>query len=358
MSPRIAKKDQGELPKPQVTVGTLGFLPLNAFSASCLQQGVGQVILDISWGKENQPFTKKSVKFSGKKANLDLKQKYFRSMSDVFYRGKLPQVLLVYPDQIDWPAFVQDVIQFTYKMISLGFFVKEEAASVQTLYPCFVLFGHGVYYDAFMQSLRHELTQLVDLDESIREEILKQFVRGVANVEGALNQPTEPYDLLPVPKQIKIAGATETTLQTVQSVLSLNSVVTIIENRVRRSAERLELETSLAKVASKILPNLALLENWDAKKVQTILEDVKTTVFGLAKKRQVVEDYETSDDFAVVPVVKKSSVNVKEVSPLTNQDAFVVKTLDYYVAQNQNNMKPSKVIGELTKTLESHLVSE
>lgn len=136
MCPRIAEKDRAELPKPMVKIGTLGFFPLNSLGLSYRHVGLGDTMLGLqdSEGAACAVQTEVLLKDKNDKSvPVSLNGFYYRNLSDALYRGKLPQVVLATPSLTQLSQWSNEILDYTEKMLSLGFMFQTNA--IDKLFP-------------------------------------------------------------------------------------------------------------------------------------------------------------------------------------------------------------------------------
>ncbi len=325
MSPRIANKDRAEIPKPKVQVGTLGFLPLNNLAVSYRYQQVGDVLIGM---QGQSPLTGNQVQLNtrGQTVPFDLKGVYFKSISDAFYRGKLPQVIVATPSVDELPEFLNDFVDFVDKVLSFGFFLQPDA--IDTLMPVVVLATPGVFFSRFTQLLANHLDKLEGLELAWRQQIVSRFVRGF--IEDGLESfelwYKRPFELIKPPTKLKIAASREADvalLETIQSVLSLHGLITVVENRVNNNTDRLELEHAIQRAAQVILPNLAESHGLTMKDFKQLVERVSKSILKVGQKLLAFEEMEP-----VVPVETK--LKQDRPNPLSQSDLTITASLSHY----------------------------
>lgn len=317
--PSKPRAKRGELPKPILQQGSLGFLPFNALSASYLHHGHGDLILGYRDTEQTMRLKARTAiqmfepDNKNRKYELNINGRFFNSFTDALYRGKLPQVIVAMPQPDEWQALLVDFTEYLQRLLSMGFFVpKKELLKrdpVEDHIPCFILAGEGVVFASFMTGLSHHLNQLEqqhpNFTEPMRRQIVGRFVRGFAGDDGLFalseNESFEEVSapLLSVARLIRIAGGSERTLATIQSALSLHSLVAVVENRVQNAAERLELENAWQRLMRVVIPSI--LGNEDA---QQLAARVHQSILAIGRKRQAFEENET-DTFNAVPTAKK-----------------------------------------------------
>lgn len=269
----------GELPKPMIRQGSFGCLPLNPLTLAYLQAEQTDLILGYRDTEDTLGFksrTNISVQINEKRQNLSLNGKFFNGHSEALYRGILPEVLLVAPDETHLQDFLRDFLEYLGKIVSMGFFYPKKLLArrnpVEEHIPCTILTGNGLLFSRFMTGLMQELDKLAIeapvLDETTRRQILSRFVRGIPGIGNThqelwlepeiLQVPVGRVVTLPQPPQvIRIAGGSAHTQNTIQTVLSARNLIMVPEHHSKNAVERLEFENILWRLSNVIMPSLA-----------------------------------------------------------------------------------------------------
>lgn len=325
--PSKPRAKRGELPKPILRQGALGFLPFNALSASFLYHGHGDLILGYRDSEQTVRLKDRNqvqLYEPGEKRNkhsLELSGRFFNGFTDALYRGKLPQVIIAMPRPDEWQTLLVDFVEYLERLLSMGFFVpKKELVKrdpVEDHIPCFILAGEGMVFTGFMAGLSHHLRQLQQQHPSLLEGMVRQisgrFVRGFSGDAGLLAAAgSEVFEevsapLLPVAQVIRIAGGNAHTLETVQSVLSLHSLVTVVENRVQNAAERLELENAWQRLMRVIIPTVL-----GADEIPKVAPRVQESLLAIGRGRLAFDEADNAESISP----SRSKQNPGMTSPL------------------------------------------
>ncbi len=193
-----------------VQTGQLGFYPVNSISLSALYHGQTDVIV----GEREDPLTDK---FRGlaetviSKKPVALAGKMTTSISDAFYRGKLPEVLVISAHMLDIPLFIEEFMDFLDKLCSLGFMTREDGDDAQSLdrfIPEMVIASYGIVFDVVHEKVRVAMESMGAISAWQRERILQKLSRAV------FVSPGEGYDLslappvlYPQPLGLNFAGS-------------------------------------------------------------------------------------------------------------------------------------------------------
>ncbi len=324
MSPRVAKSQRRELPQTAIRQGELGLFPLNQLSVSYYVAGCGSVILghrdsDLTLAIKEQSHLK-VIQMGRKKADeVDLKGKFFNGLSDALYRGKLPQVILATPQPDELNTFLSEFLEYISSLIALGYFLPNPESSgspCDTLVPCYVITGDGVFFSYFLTKLLENLRMMDQMDEVIMKRLVGKFTRGfIEPVEGIglldQNQTTVPnIQLLAVPTEIKIAGGDLGSQQTVESVLKLYGFQPEFENNSPNPVERLEFQRALWRSSNVILPYLEREKVLSSKELQETQRRVHQTIVSIGRQRKAFGDQDALDK----PTVGKKSPDFQLVS--------------------------------------------
>jgi hypothetical protein len=339
MSPRVAKKDRGEPPTPMVKPGVIGVYPLRALGLSFVQTGLVDVVMGVKDAPETiQAKEKPTFLFQDGKAkqSIDLPGKIFNSFPDAFYRGNLPQVILVGGDTQSVFKMMDEFFDYLEKLYSLGFFIikkNEPMASpidpVDQYVPCFVIASNGIFFGTFLKKLSDSLNNIKQVNEASHRKILSKFCRGVM----------DPCDWQPLDKnvpiqlesarKIKIAGGSSITQNTIQYLMGARGFEVSVESQAENPIERLEFLNALTRTVKGFLPALnhdGKLSAAETAGYETKLQDAILTI---GQKRKAFSHEETADRLlqSVQPVKGYSSQVNGKILP---GDSAIVNSLIKY----------------------------
>ncbi len=334
--PRIPEKDRAALPKPTVHPGVLGFYPLNAFSLSCIAQEMGDRILDYTSPLQTEmPQTKSSYKIvAGKKSTkLDLNDIYYPSFTQALYRGKLPQVVLSMPKANGLPGFMKNVLDYIDTMLTLGFI--REPKDVDTVMPVMVMVTNGVFFSQFIAKLTHQLNLFENITNEHIEAITNRFVRGnFTNWHAEDLTLCEPQPIMAVPNRIKIAGGSQQNRELVQSVLSLNGIITVVENRVSNASARLELESAISRIINVMLPRFESAKLVKPALVKKMEKSILSSVLSLGYKTEAFDVSEGAMDIGASFAATSKTKSLDAIPALQPEDQLVLMGLNHVAAQH------------------------
>lgn len=262
MSPRVAKKDKPEIPKPLIQAGSLGFHPLKPLSLSYLYRHHCDLILGHKDAEETRLAKAKPIlqikcrhrldSFGSTVESFDLTGKVFNGFSDAFYRGKLPQVLISTVEAHELNLFLNEFLDYLDKMLSLGFFMHQPD-QVDKVVPYIVLAGNGIFYRTFLAKLQRNMRSMEAMEDILIRQILCKFVRGAFDCYRS-DKDVFSSEALDARRLMRIGSCTNQALTTVQTVFSLHGIVTSIDNTTDNSPERLELLNAWLRFRDGILP--------------------------------------------------------------------------------------------------------
>ncbi len=351
------RSKHGELPKPMIKPGSFGCLPLNPLTLSYFSAEQTDVILGYRDTPETEGFKQRpsiSAYKAGKRQTLSLDGHFFNGHSEALYRGMLPEVLLVAPDEAHLEDVLRDFVEYLGKIVSLGFFYPKKYLirrnPVDEHIPCTILTGNGLLFSQFITGLVQALNKLSHefpvLDETIRRNILGRFVRGIPEVDpahpenwldaGLLTVPVGRTVHLPqAPQILRIAGGNAFTRQMIQSILGARGLTVILESQSRNAVERLEFENILWRVSNVIMPTLAQNEEEQSQ----LAPQATAGILSMGRQRQAFDDTDNVDKllgrFTRAPKNKKSkpaASQPKSQQKMTAQDADLLRGLGNYAA--------------------------
>jgi hypothetical protein len=146
-----------------------------------------------------------------KKHTVNLTNRVFNGFSDAFYRGKLPELVIVSADMTRIPEFLESFLDYMEKLCSLGFFSDEDnldsAEQLDSYIPQIVVASYGIVYSVILQHLQAALDNMGALTPWQRERLSQKLCRGVLTSEptGYYQQLNEP-GLFANPIQLMLAG--------------------------------------------------------------------------------------------------------------------------------------------------------
>ena len=243
-----------------VQTGQLGFYPLNSLALSALFHNQSHSILGHRDDTESQKFRQKSELELDKKT-VPVAGKIFAGLSDAFYRGKLPEVVVVTSPMAELPAFIEEFMDFLEKLCSLGFLTQKDSDEVGLLnryVPQFVIASYGVVFDVVLDKLGEAAQNMGALSARQKERLLQKFTRGViTSPTGGYDLQLHPWTLFPKPLALNLAGSKSMfTIRTTQVLESLQ-----IPHQFNPNGDLgvLEVELNLAfnHLLSRVLPVLA-----------------------------------------------------------------------------------------------------
>ncbi len=295
MAPRVSKKERGDLPRPVVQQGTLGFYPLTNLSFSYLLEEHCDVVIGIKDEPETLSIKEKpqvAVKIGKQTERIDLGGRVFNGLSDSFYRGKLPQVIVAVLDVSLLDHFLEEFLDHLDKMFSLGFFLQKPDP-VEKLVPAFVVSSNGIFFSNLIRKMTNSLTSMDHVDDYTAQRIIGKFTRGMLDsYNPALYSPGQAVEIEPA-YRMKIAGGQIQTQLTIQSVFSGHGLVTSLETGSDNPVERLEFENALKRIVCCILPALAEQGEISKKELPRLEKKVQEAVFQIGQKRKAFEVTET-----------------------------------------------------------------
>ncbi len=296
MSPRIPKKERTDVPKTEVRAQALGMMPVTHLSLAYLAQSHCDLLIGF---KDSEParYLKEhtELKIAGK-PSFSVKGIVFNGLSDAFYRGQLPQVILAVPEAQSVDYLVEDILEHLEKLFSLGFFIqKPNYDPVEALLPCFVVAANGIFYHRLLYQLDKGLHNMNVSDDRLLKRIYGKFARGLFDQFDELSYSVGSEIQLEPKRIMKIAGGNLQTQMTIQSTFSSHGLITSIESSVDNPAERLEFENAMRRLNLGILPTLIAGKTLTLKQAQALQAELQEAIFVIGQRRKAFDELETLD---------------------------------------------------------------
>ncbi len=329
MAPRVSKKNKDDLPNPVVQTGALGVYPLMNLSLSYLYGDYADAVL----GVKDEPVTlslkgKQQISvMAGKKKAVpfNVKGKFFNGLSDSFYRGKLPNVIICVMEVAYLEHFVEEFLNHIEKMLSLGFFLKK-VNPVEELVPCFVIASNGIFFNNLLNKLCSALEKFNGVDERILQQIMAKFTRGTLDFYHEQSYLTGNVVELEKPCLIRLAGGAGQTQMMVQSVLSAHGLVVAVENKSQNPVERLELLNAYKRIVFSVLPLLLEKKKILKKEFKPMEKTVQEAVLEIGVNRKSFEANESAK------VLVDSADNSKDKGSVISGDLSILTALESMAA--------------------------
>lgn len=193
-----------------VQSGEVGFYPLNSLAVSALHHGQTNSVIGFQEDSSLNALKTRSELTVGKTV-IPIQGKVLGGISDAFYRGKLPEVLVITPSMMEVPAFIEEIMDFFEKLCALGFLSQrqgDETSALDRYIPHLVIASYGVVYDVILQKFYDSFQNMTDISSRQRDRLLQKLLRGV------FTSPPEGYDtqlspltLFQQPLAINLAGS-------------------------------------------------------------------------------------------------------------------------------------------------------
>ena len=209
MSP--GKRQKSETQQAMVQPNTIGFYPFNRLALTALAHHNASVILASPEDPFLTAYKHQQDVVLNKKHTVNLTNRVFNGFSDAFYRGKLPELVVVSADMTRIPEFLESFLDYMEKLCSLGFFSDEDsldsAEQLDSYIPQIIVASYGIVYSVILQHLQTALDNMGALTPWQRERLSQKLCRGVLTSEpmGYYQQLNEP-GMFDHPIQLMLAG--------------------------------------------------------------------------------------------------------------------------------------------------------
>ncbi len=195
MPDRLEKLQKSPTLQAVVQFGEVGFYPYNSLSVSALFHSQAERII----GAKEDPITQKQrnlseIKVSGK--SLSIEKKLMGGFTDAFYRGKLPELIIVTSGMMETPEFIEEYLDFLEKLCILGFLSEPELEEVSLLdryVPQLIIASYGMVYNVILQKLETALETMAQISPRNKDRLVQKISRAM------FTNPDEGYDLSLVP---------------------------------------------------------------------------------------------------------------------------------------------------------------
>lgn len=260
MPPGGEKSAKSDALQAVVQVGDIGFYPLNSLAVTALHRGQTKTIIAARDENQTGKLRLQSELKVGKDS-LPVTGKLCEGLSDAFYRGRLPEVLIVTSPMAQVPAFLEELMDFLEKLCALGFLTQKDQDEVTMLnryVPQIVLASYGVVYDVVLEKVGTAIENIKALSPRQRERLLQKFSRGVITTPGeGYDLNLEPLAFYPKPLALKLAGSKSMfTIRTTQ-LLETWKIAHEFNPNAELGAMEFELNLAYNHLAHRVLPLLA-----------------------------------------------------------------------------------------------------
>lgn len=251
------KKQKPATQQAQVQPDRLGFYPLNSLAASALAHGQADVLIGATEDALASRLRQQTEWQVGNQA-LTVEGKIAVGISDAFYRGKLPELLIVTAGMSELPQFIESFLDYLEKLCSLGFLTEtetdDELAVLDLYVPLIIIATYGIVYDAVTQKIKKAIGNLPTLSPRQRERLILKLMRATFSV------PAPGYDLqlyspvlFPAPLALTLSGTkSRYTVRAVQ-LLEQHQIPYVFNPH---GVVELELNLGYHHLARRVLPGL------------------------------------------------------------------------------------------------------
>lgn len=241
-----------------VQTGTVGFYPLNSIAFSALHHRQAQCLIGMREDEASQRLRGQSEYTIGK-TTLNIQGCVFTGFSDAFYRGKLPELVVISSGMMEIPAFIEEFMDFLEKLTSLGFINAsgdgEDVAVLDRYVPQLVIASYGVMYDVIQEKFNTAMVNMSGFSVRQRERLLQKLSRGMFTVPG------DGYDLrlnenvlFPKPLALQLAGSKSMYTVRTNQLLESHRITTDFNPNGELGVLELELNLAYRHLIYRLLP--------------------------------------------------------------------------------------------------------
>jgi hypothetical protein len=197
--------------------------------------------------------------------------------NEAFYRGALPEVLILWLEPHQIGAFASGWSQWIESLSALGFLLESGSAGEQGLpavHPTIVLMGDGLLYATLCNRLHWQLERLPLATQSpdvLRTQLVGSICRGVLD-QGPM---------------LRLAGQNKTVLRSVQSVFHRQCVPVSLCDAGPHTAQRLEMVQFTRHLLTQWLPQVAgtVKPKQLPQPLPTLAHSIRTTLLAVGQRR-------------------------------------------------------------------------
>ena len=361
MRPSGEKQSRSDALQAVVQNGTVGFYPFNSLGVTALVCEQARCIIgetDPESASRLQRMT--DIKLGAE--TFSLVGKVFNGFSDAFYRGKLPEVVVVSADMMALPRFLESFMSFVEKLYSLGFLSTqptEETELLDRYLPQFVIASYGLVYDVLLENLGRALENLSEMPSRQKERLLQKFSRGI------FVSPAPGYDLQLIPPiryekplTLKLAGSKSMfTIRTTQ-VLESNRLLAEFNPNGAMGILEWELNLAASHLKTRLIPALnAAAKGREADASVLTPEIVGREIDLLGQKHGLLPG------MAVASSLKPETIGKSPAPKLSTEDLAILHqlrlmaaeaSLDSFVQQLETAIAQVQTVLSSTETVSTH----
>ncbi|MCA9808618.1 MAG: hypothetical protein KC476_11750 [Cyanobacteria bacterium HKST-UBA06] len=163
-----------------VQIDELGFYPFNSLAATALSHDQAHMVIR-NRSSDEQPLLDGENQLKVGRKTIALADRVGDSLTDAFYRGKLPEVIMVTSSMSQIPQFLEELLDYLEKLCSLGFITstsKDDSTPLDAVIPQFVLCSYGMVYDLVYTKVATALDHMNAYNSWQQDRILQKFCRG------------------------------------------------------------------------------------------------------------------------------------------------------------------------------------
>lgn len=188
----------------------VGFYPFNSLALTAIETHQAQIIIKNRQDNPTVSINAEQEDIKVGKTTVDLSNKVCNSISDAFYRGKLPEVLVITASMQQVPQFLEEVMDFLEKLITLGFITSnspDDPTPLDQVIPQFVIATYGPVYQLIYQKVHATLEHMGSYNQWQQDRILQKFCRGFFTaLPRNYHRFLEAYTLFDAPLDMILAG--------------------------------------------------------------------------------------------------------------------------------------------------------
>ncbi len=253
------KRQKGEPLKAIVQQGEIGFYPFNSIAVTALAAEQTNTVIT---GRDDAQSSKyrNLTEFQSGSQSVSLKGKFFTGLTDAFYRGKLPELVIVSSDMMGLPAFLEEFLDYLEKLCGLGFITPndaEEMAALDKYVPQILIATYGVVYEVILDKLKIALNNLNALSLRQRERLLQKFSRGlITSAPDGYDLQLYPAIFFPSPVEIHLAGTKSLYLVKTTQILEAHQIPYQFNPNGELGVLELELSLAHRHLLSRTIPKI------------------------------------------------------------------------------------------------------
>lgn len=206
------KKTKAETQRAVIQQDTVGAYAVNSLSLTAFHDHRLDVLIaqtQVDEGLYHQ--LKNQSQWTVADQTINLQGKLFNGIADAFYRGHLPELLIITCEITHIPEFLEEFLDFLDKLCSLGFIQghhSQENSQIDRYIPQLVIATYGIVFETIQNKLSRSIENMGHFSAWERDRILQKLCRmTLSNGYNLLDINKQPFQIFPTPLSVQCAGS-------------------------------------------------------------------------------------------------------------------------------------------------------